>query len=193
MNLATFIFVVFVLHYFFIIVINIYRIYLSMKLTHDIMRKFKKIIKKNSKLMVFDDAHYFKFEKNIYINKFISKFYQTSSILFLIHVNSKNIKLLSNYINYYIFYQLYNKKEPLNKLDITNKSPKYYLEFDKFSIYEFENSIFDKNQFVFNDNFHKKLRNIIENLNIGKIYEIIYKFQHKGGKSSSLNTKTSSF
>lgn len=176
MNVVTFIFMVFVLHYFSILVINIYRIYLSMKLTHDIIRRFKKIIKINSRLMVFDDALYFNFVKNIYINKFINKFYQTSSILFLIHVNSKNIKLLSNYITYYIFYQLYNKKEPSNKLDITNKSLKYYLEFNKFTICEFENSIFDKNQFIFNDNFHRKLRNIIEDLNIVKIYEIIYKF-----------------
>ena len=58
MSVAIFIFMVFILHYFSILLINIYRIYLSMKLTHVIIRRFKKIIKINSRLMVFDDALY---------------------------------------------------------------------------------------------------------------------------------------
>ena len=60
----------FILYY----VYKFYVMYKAMEITHEIITKFKKIVKMNLRLIEFDDMHYFVFQKQHYITLLINKF-----------------------------------------------------------------------------------------------------------------------
>lgn len=176
----------FILYY----VYKFYVMYKAMEITHEIITKFKKIVKMNLRLIEFDDMHYFVFQKQHYITLLINKFNESNKYLEMIQKDKKYKKIITYAILYYIFHTLFYDIYPKFIANINNyKIFKNNLFFNKELTLKFEKSIkYDKNNRVSNINLHSKIKNVIRNLKIDEVLCSLNYNYDNGGKSSSLNT-----